>query len=65
MVNPEVYNHDKSEKFIALVLDDIIKAGLILKRREEIETAVKATGRGRLPLDATHGCYHSIHVIET
>ena len=46
MINPKVFNVDKSESFIAIVLDDVLKMGLSTKERSEIESAVKLCGKG-------------------
>ena len=44
MINPDVSNMDRSESFIAVVLDEV--GNMINVTRDEIEAAVKSSGRG-------------------
>ena len=41
MVNPRVNNADRSESFIAVVIDDLLSAGLVSESKVSIERAVK------------------------
>lgn len=42
MINPSVFNADRSQEFIAVVVDNVLSAGL----SQVIETSVKGCGRG-------------------
>jgi hypothetical protein len=53
MINPNVSNIDRSESFIAVVLDDLFNAGLSSMNRVMIEKAVKETKCG----STTNGRY--------
>ena len=47
MINPSVTNADRSKKFIAVVIDDVLGAGLPHVNRGSIERSIKDCGRGR------------------
>lgn len=46
MVNPMVYNSDRSESFLAVVIDDVIRARYTSFDKATIEAAVKQSGVG-------------------
>lgn len=46
MVNPQVSNADRSESFIAVVIDDLLSARLVSQSKVSIERAVKDSGLG-------------------
>ena len=46
MINPCVFNADRSEEFVAVVVDEVVSAGLSDVQKSLKEGAIKESGRG-------------------
>ena len=46
MINASVFNADRSQEFIAIVVDDVLSAGLSLVNKRLLERAIKDCGCG-------------------